>query len=55
MKKRNVMSNISSILLFTSAALLVFALTGDSDPKIAFYILFFLGLFCFCPIESGKR
>lgn len=47
MKKRNVMSNISSILLFTSAALLVFALTGDSDPKIAFYILFFLGLFCF--------
>ena len=40
------MSNISSALLFISADLLVFALICDSDLKIVFYVLFFLGLLC---------
>lgn len=47
MKKRNIMSNISSALLFISADLLVFALICDSDLKIVFDVLFFLGLLCF--------
>lgn len=47
MKKRNLISNISSVLLFISADLLVFALICDSDLKIVFYVLFFLGLLCF--------
>ena len=47
MKKRNVMSNIGSVLLFTSAYLLVLSLIFDSDSKIASYVLFFLGLLCF--------
>ena len=47
MKKRNLISNISSALLFISADLLVFALICDSDLKIVFYVLFFLGLLCF--------
>ena len=46
MKKRNVMSNIGSVLLFISAYLLVLSLIFDSDSKIASYVLFFLGLFC---------
>ena len=46
MKKRNLISNISSTLLFISADLLVFALICDSDLKIVFYVLFFLGLLC---------
>ena len=46
MKKRNVMSNIGSVLLFISAYLLVLSLIFDSDSKIASYVLFFLGLLC---------
>ena len=41
------MSNIGSVLLFISAYLLVLSLIFDSDSKIASYVLFFLGLFCF--------
>lgn len=46
MKKRNVMSNIGAVLLFISACLWDLSLIGDSDSKIAFYVLFFLGLLC---------
>ena len=46
MKKRNVMSNIGSVLLFISAYLLVLSLIFDSDSKIASYVLFFLALLC---------
>lgn len=46
MKKRNVMSNISSILLFISVNLYLLALTCDHNSMITFYVLLFLGLLC---------
>lgn len=46
MKKRNVMSIVGAGLLFISISLWDFALICTSDSKIAFYVLFFLGLFC---------
>lgn len=46
MKKRNVMSATGAGLLFISVNLWAFALICISDSKIAFYVLFFLGLLC---------